>query len=34
MIQTQDEIWGESVREVIGPHRAELEALAAELPGR
>ena len=34
MIQTADAIYAESVREVVGPHRAELEALAAELPGR
>jgi len=33
MYQAADEIHDESVREVVGPHRAELEALAAEWLG-
>jgi hypothetical protein len=33
MIETAEEIHAETVREVVGPHRAELEALAAELSG-
>lgn len=30
MIETTEEIYDETVREMVGPHRAELEALAAE----